>query len=985
MTESMLKKVKTYFWPQEEKRIFGKLLESLQLDDRDIAHLAEPVEESIRKEARKKYALWCLAVLIAAAAAAVFAVFGILRTPLQNDGLMAKVWIVTAAMCGGILLLLWGVHGSCDVTSLVSDKRKLLYLRFVQEGSLGGLLGELADRSSVVVYGQDAEEAEKQHRLFGPWAARAAALLMVLINVALGVATVRGMFAVYEPTKTGVALVSWSNWTDPSGTVVIPSEQDGKPVTTICKLAFENRRDVKRIIVPDTVTVIDSGAFRGCTSLEEVVLPDTLTTLGAEVFYGCRALKTFTLPAGVTEIRADTFRDCTQLSDVRLHEGLKMVHAGAFSGCMSLGRIVIPAGVEEIGANAFLNCTSLSDVQLPDGLKTLGADVFAGCTALEGIKLPEGLKEVPARAFNQCKKLKSVVLPASVTKISERAFEACTSLTSFHVPKSVTKLSAYAFYGCTALEEILLPDGLEEGKIGEGLFQNCTSLRAVVIPEGVWRISAHAFRGCTQLSSVTVPGTLQEIGSSAFRDCSSLNEILLPGDCKKESNSFKDSPTKITYMPAVGEYTVKNGQATLVKWGGTVNGAPSVVVPAEYNGVPVTAIGDEAFKDRWDIEEVVLPDTITMIGENAFYNCKGLRSINLPQSLKTIKSWAFAYCGKLRHITIPAGVKLIDGMAFYEASLADGVVMPESMPGLDIGWAAFKGTQLKSIMLPEGLERVSGFNECGELIAVRIPNSVQTIGFNAFDGCRKLNTVQMPEVMGKWGLTIEEQAFRNCRSLETITLPQGCKVELGAFEGSGTEILYFGQTAGSAGSAHTGSSAESKAAAADGYELRDGNAILLSWRGSVPDGGTVEIPAAYNGYPVTEIGTGAFSGRTDIAKVVLPDTITVIGSSAFKGCSLLGEINMPAALQEIGQSAFANCIRLESLTLPEGLKTIGTYAFQKCKRLAQVSFPASLEKIARKAFEGCPLLTLVAIPDGCDAKSAFDKGVTVEFLTPAVQ
>jgi hypothetical protein len=112
-----------------------------------------------------------------------------------------------------------------------------------------------------------------------------------------------------------------------------------------------------------------------------------------------------------------------------------------------------------------------------------------------------------------------------------------------------------------------------------------------------------------------------------------------------------------------------------------------VIIPSFINGMPVTRIGDDAFKKK-EITGVIIPDSVTAIGSRAFgYNplssvtipagvteigeaafafCNDLnRNITIPASVKSIGRYAFGYCRNVPSITIPANVKVLGEMAFY--------------------------------------------------------------------------------------------------------------------------------------------------------------------------------------------------------------------------------------------------------------------------------------------------------------------------------
>ena len=89
----------------------------------------------------------------------------------------------------------------------------------------------------------------------------------------------------------------------------------------------------------------------------------------------------------------------------------------------------------------------------------------------------------------------------------------------------------------------------------------------------------------------------------------------------------------------------------------------------------------------------------------------------------------------------------------------------------------------------------------------------------------------------------------------------------------------------------------------------------------------VEIPAEYEGLPVTRIWYAAFRGNSSIKEVVIPDTVTEIGASAFANCSNLTKVTFSNNLKEIGGSAFFECKKLKKVTLPKNVMEIGDYAF----------------------------------------------------------
>lgn len=191
------------------------------------------------------------------------------------------------------------------------------------------------------------------------------------------------------------------NWTQSDvhcGEIIIPSEHNGKPVISIGEWAFSScRDDLIRVVIPSTVTSIDSHAFSGCTGLVGIVIPNGVTSVGEKAFNDCTKLICIAIPSSVTSIGDQAFSGCTSLESITVDPyntkyasqdgilydknattlihipnaiagavtipyGVRSIEDGAFSGCDGLTRITIPDSVTKIGASAFLHCTGLNSI-----------------------------------------------------------------------------------------------------------------------------------------------------------------------------------------------------------------------------------------------------------------------------------------------------------------------------------------------------------------------------------------------------------------------------------------------------------------------------------------------------------------------------------------------------------------------------------------------------------------------------------------------
>ena len=176
-----------------------------------------------------------------------------------------------------------------------------------------------------------------------------------------------------------------------------------------------------------------------------------------------------------------------------------------------------------------------------------------------------------------------------------------------------------------------------------------------------------------------------------------------------------------------------------------------VVVPSEYNGAPVTRIGDNAFKDCETLKSVTIPDSITSIGENAFYNCNKLTSITIPSSVKCIGNSAFESCDILISIVIPNSVTEIGESVFAWCSSLTSVTLPNNLTNIPsrMFWNC---NSLENITIPNGVTSIeeSAFAFCDSLTSITIPKSVEHIAELAFGYDSSLTTINYLGTKSQW-------------------------------------------------------------------------------------------------------------------------------------------------------------------------------------------------------------------------------------------
>lgn len=220
-----------------------------------------------------------------------------------------------------------------------------------------------------------------------------------------------------------------------------------------------------------------------------------------------------------------------------------------------------------------------------------------------------------------------------------------------------------------------------------------------------------------------------------------------------------------------------NGTACITDYTGE---AAELVIPAELDGVPVTAIGAYAFSACRSLQRVVVPEGVTSLGASAFCSCSGLQSVVLPESLTTIGNIAFSWCTALTEVNIPLAVTEVGANPFYHCRLLVDMGVPEDHPLLEVvDGVLFDKVARRLVTYPEAREAAhydvpagtltigdGAFYKC-TLTSVTIPEGVVTIGSEAFAECRGLTAVTLPEGV----VTVGEKAFSSCRKLESLALP----------------------------------------------------------------------------------------------------------------------------------------------------------------------------------------------------------------------
>ena len=536
-----------------------------------------------------------------------------------------------------------------------------------------------------------------------------------------------------------------------------------------------------------SVTSIGSDAFYGCSGLTSVTIPNSVTTIGSGAFWGCTGLTSVTIPNSVTSIRGWAFYGCSGLTSVTIPISVTSIGSGAFSGCSGMTSVTIPNSVTSIGDRVFYGCSSLTAVTIPNSVTAIGYGAFDGCSGLTAVTIPNSVMEIGGRAFDGCSSLTgTLTIPSAVTSIGSDAFSGCSGLESIVVENGN---SIYDSRGnCNAIIETatntlisgcmntVIPNSVTS--IGGYAFKGCSGLMSVIIPNSVTKIGEWAFFDCSGLTSVTIPNSVTSIGEYAFSGCSGLTSVVF--------NAENCSTMGSLYFPvfegckSISSLTIGEGVKTIPAFAFKhLRGLTSVTIPNS-----VTSIGPYAFSECSGLTSVVFnAENCSTMGSSSspvFSGCTRISSLTIGEGVKTIPNYAFYNCSGLTSVTIPNSVTSIGESAFSVCSGLTSVVF-NAENSVRMGSSSkpvFNGcTHLTSLTIGEGVKTIPNyaFYNCSGLTgALTIPNSVTSIGVNAFNGAAQVTEILLGESVANIGASAFAGMVRVAKVTSLNPTPPEC-------------------------------------------------------------------------------------------------------------------------------------------------------------------------------------------------------------------
>lgn len=277
----------------------------------------------------------------------------------------------------------------------------------------------------------------------------------------------------------------------------------------------------------------------------------------------------------------------------------------------------------------------------------------------------------------------------------------------------------------------------------------------IVLPNTVTKIGDDALKGNDNIVSITIPGSVKDIGNNAFKGCTKLERVIF-------TNPEKTSKNLIIRLSAFQN----------------CKKLTECEIPARAYQV----VGN-IFKGCTSLKEVKVNDN------NPYYFTKdgvlfGPALVNYKPQYDDAYALQSYPAGRQGAYTIPSSVngKEIDQVwtsGFEGAASLTDISIPDSIGRL--GTAAFEGTGLTHVTIPDTVHQVDPavFQNCTELVSVKLPAGLAEIDQYMFANCISLQHVDMPDTITK----INIYAFHNCTSLTSLALPKGLtSLSVGCFE-----------------------------------------------------------------------------------------------------------------------------------------------------------------------------------------------------------
>ena len=365
--------------------------------------------------------------------------------------------------------------------------------------------------------------------------------------------------------------------------------------------------------------------------------------------------------------------------------------------------------------------------------------------------------------------------------------------------------------------------------------------------------------------------------------CILCNEFSVVAEEPVVSHDFVDGVCIVCgeLKGSVGLEFTSNGDGTCYVSGiGTCTDNHIVIPKKSPDGDVVTAVGERAFYNCYDILGATIGNNVISIDYGAFYNCNMLRNVTIRDNVCSISGMAFDDCELLENVSIGSNVTDIVSSSFYGCSGLMNITVSEN----NTAYESIDGN-----LYTKGGKTLVQYAVGKPDANFAIPNSVVAIDKYAFYQCIGLMSVTIPDSV----ISIESYPFRSCTRLMDIKVNEQ----------------------------------NSEYSSIDGNLYNKDGTVLIQYAAGKNDK-TFVLPDG-----VTVVGTWAFYSSDNLMSVTMPDSVEKIAFGAFESCSKLETVNIGSGISTIGQESFRDCQRMLNITIPSGVINMGSHVFSGSKDL----------------------------------------------------
>ncbi len=862
----------------------------------------------------------------------------------------------------------------------------------------------------------------------------------------------------YQVTEGGYTISGYNNENEKDyGVIVIPAKHLDLDVVGINYGVFKDYTISEYVVNSESkaFTTIDNVlyskdkkmlvAYPNARIDDSYTLANETETIGQYAFYNAKNLLSVTMGDKVKVISESAFAECNNLASINVTKAVERIEARAFKisdGESYLTTITFDpsSNLNSIGEEAFYGLNRLVSITLPSSLATLQGMAFYGCKSLEAITVATGSQNFEVKDGALYSK-NCGILYAYPTRYTQAInFE-------FVVDGRCNQImpGAFSYARLGGIKIIRAESNLNPITINSFAIVS-PNIVSVTIVEREVEYFIDSFDIFYPEKIYIMPSSGSTLVTSMQSDFP--QSTVISGQIWNDGkNYYNDYIYAIEVVTRVVNGTLQTTEEATIL--GCRNTTENLNIPNAIDSRNVTKIAPRAFYGDINIQTVNLPVSLLEIGEKAFYGAKNLKTVNILDMLEIVGDEAFSGCVSLSEFNVTGNILIKD---FGTAVVAgtqwiknteeeflilgnvlvkyNGLGMQARVPAA-ITYIATDAFSQKSNLTSVTFEGQSlsyidyrAFQSCTGLVSIVFPSSIRTIVTEAFYNCTALYVVTYTNIFNNGTLTVEANAYgedsevyeiyrdttlykliydldgRNTEAIDGIAFVTPLKVDnTGTSRFAGwyldaelTTIATFPMRINVNTTLYAKWISINRSTTGLQFDLNEtGQYSVVGYVGTDE---YVIVPEKYKERAVTQIGAGAFAGKTHVTQIELPNSrsmtgeykskITFIGEDAFVGTSWFEnyrgdfviiddilvkykgqakEVLIPSNISIIAEGAFKNNEYVEKVILSSNINVLSDSMFENCTELITVILPENLMQIGNKVFSGCTKLTDINFAD----------------------